>query len=59
MEIIVEIQKGNDGRPVGTVRSAGQVDGRPFSGNLEFLAVVEALYLAEAERRDNSERKAQ
>jgi hypothetical protein len=59
MEIIVEIQKGNDGRPVGTVRPADEADGRPFSGNLEFLAVVEDLYLAEAERRDNSERKAQ
>ena len=47
MEIIVEIHKGEDGRPTGTVRSATSADGRPFSGNLEFLALVENLYLAE------------
>ena len=48
MEIIVEIHKGEDGRPTGTVRSATEADGRPFSGNLEFLALVEDLYLAES-----------
>jgi hypothetical protein len=47
MEIVVEIHKGKDGRPVGTVRSADETEGRCFSGNLEFLAVVEELYLAE------------
>ena len=47
MEIIVEIHEGEDGRPTGTVRSAVQAEGRPFSGNLEFLALVENLYLAE------------
>jgi hypothetical protein len=48
MEIIVEIHKGEDGRPTGTVRSAGQAEAKPFSGNLEFLALVENLYLAES-----------
>jgi len=47
MEIIVEIHKGEDGRPTGTVRTATEPEGRPFSGNLEFLARVENLYLAE------------
>jgi hypothetical protein len=47
MEIIVEIHRGEDGRPTGTVRSASEAEGRPFSGNLEFLALVEDLYLAE------------
>jgi hypothetical protein len=44
MEIIVDIRQGEDGRPAGTVRAAGQPDARPFSGNLEFLALVESLY---------------
>jgi hypothetical protein len=47
MEIIVEIHQGEDGRPAGTVRTSDQAEGRPFSGNLEFLALVENLYLAE------------
>ena len=47
MEIIVEIYKGKDGRPVGRVRGADKAQGRAFSGNLEFLALVEDLYLAE------------
>jgi hypothetical protein len=70
MEIIVEIHKGEDGRPTGTVRSAAAAEGRPFSGNLEFLALVENLYLAEptpapsspgheAAPRDNTDRRAQ
>jgi hypothetical protein len=70
MEIIVEIHKGEDGRPTGTVRSATEADGRPFSGNLEFLARVENLYLAEpkpapsspdnqAGARDNTDRREQ
>jgi hypothetical protein len=48
MEIIVEIHKGKDGRPTGTVRSANETQGRSFSGNLAFLALVEDLYLAES-----------
>jgi hypothetical protein len=70
MEIIVEIHKGEDGRPTGSVRSATEAEGRRFSGNLEFLALVENLYLAEtppapsipdnqAVRRDNTDRRAQ
>jgi hypothetical protein len=48
MEIIVEIHKGENGRPAGTVRSPDGRKGRSFSGNLEFLAMVEDLYLAES-----------
>ena len=48
MEIIVEIQKGEDGRPAGTIWSASAAERRSFSGNLEFLALVEDLYLAES-----------
>jgi hypothetical protein len=44
MQIIVDIAEGEDGRPVGTIRAAGQPGVRSFSGNLEFLAVVENLY---------------
>ena len=47
MEIIVEIHKGEDGRPAGTVRGADGAQRRSFSGNLEFLALVEDLYLAD------------
>jgi len=44
MQIIVHISEGDGGSPVGTVRAAGQPEVRPFSGNLEFLALVEDLY---------------
>jgi hypothetical protein len=44
VQIIVEISEGEDGRAVGTVRAAGDSQARPFSGNLEFLALVESLY---------------
>ena len=47
MEIIVNIEEGEDGRLTGTVRAAGRPDARPFSGNLEFLALVESLYRAD------------
>jgi len=47
MEIIIEIHQGEDGRPVGTVRAAGRSEARSFSGNLEFLALVERLYRAD------------
>jgi hypothetical protein len=47
MEIIVNIEQGEDGRPAGTVRSAGGPGARPFCGNLEFLALVESLYRAD------------
>jgi hypothetical protein len=48
MEIIVEIHKGEDGRPAGTIRAAHAAGSRSFSGNLEFLALVEEFYLAES-----------
>jgi hypothetical protein len=44
VQIIVEISKGEDGRAVGTVRARGGSQARPFSGNLEFLALIESLY---------------
>jgi hypothetical protein len=49
MQIIVEISEGEDGRAVGTVRAAGESQARPFSGNLEFLALIESLYRIGAE----------
>ncbi len=48
MQIIVEISEGKDGRAVGTVRAEGQSQARPFSGNLEFLALIESLYQVSA-----------
>jgi hypothetical protein len=47
MEIIVDIHQGEDGRSEGTVQAAGHPEARPFSGNLEFLALVESLYRAD------------
>jgi hypothetical protein len=47
MEIIIEIHQGEDGRPEGSVRAANSSEARPFSGNLEFLALVEHLYQSE------------
>ena len=44
VQIIVEISEGKDGRAVGTVRAAGESQARTFSGNLEFLALIESLY---------------
>lgn len=44
MEIIVEIYEGKDGRPAGTVRSSNSTPAIPFSGNLEFLALIERFY---------------
>jgi hypothetical protein len=46
VQIIVDIHEGEDGRPAGTVRAAGQAEARAFSGNLEFLALIESLYRA-------------
>jgi hypothetical protein len=48
MEIIVDIRQGETGRPTGTVRPAGQAGERSFSGNLEFLALIESLYLSDS-----------
>jgi hypothetical protein len=44
MRIIVDIYLGEDGRPAGSVRAEDQGDTRSFSGNLEFLALIESLY---------------
>jgi hypothetical protein len=44
MELMVDIHQGDDGRAEGTVRAAGSSEARAFSGNLEFLAVIESLY---------------
>ncbi len=49
MKIIVDISQDVDGRAVGTVRAADDPQVRSFSGNLEFLAVVESLYLISAD----------
>lgn len=49
MQIIVDISEGGDGRPVGTIRAAGERGVRSFSGNLEFLALVESLYRVNAD----------
>jgi hypothetical protein len=47
MEIIVDIHLAEDGRPSGKARAANSSDARSFSGNLEFIAVMESLYQAE------------
>jgi hypothetical protein len=47
MEIIVDIHQDQDGRPAGTVRAPDSTQARSFSGNLEFLALVESLYRAD------------
>ncbi len=44
VQIIVDISLDGNGRAVGTVRAAGDTRSRAFSGNLEFLAVIENLY---------------
>jgi hypothetical protein len=44
MQIIVDIRQGENGRPVGTVRTSDAQAAIPFSGNLEFMALVERLY---------------
>jgi hypothetical protein len=44
MRIIVDIYLDEDGRPAGTVRAEDRGDTWSFSGNLEFLALIESLY---------------
>jgi hypothetical protein len=55
MQIIVDIAEGENGRPVGTVRSSASAEAIPFSGNLEFMALIERLYRIE-DRTDNAAR---
>ena len=52
MRIIVDIHLGTDGRPTGTVRAVDQTEEHPFSGNLDFFALIERLYQAEPDRID-------
>jgi hypothetical protein len=49
VQIIVNISQDEDGRAVGTVRAAGRARARSFSGNLEFLALIEDLYQVSTE----------
>jgi hypothetical protein len=44
VRIIVDIRRGKDGRPTGTVRAADQSEVGSFSGNLEFWTLIEKLY---------------
>jgi hypothetical protein len=53
MQIIVDIREGENGRPVGTVRSSATADAIPFFGNLEFMALIERLYRIEDRSHDN------
>jgi hypothetical protein len=53
VQIIVDIRLGADGRPTGTVRAVDRPDGRSFSGNLEFLALVENLYQVDTDPEDS------
>jgi hypothetical protein len=48
VQIIVDIYLGDDGRPTGTIRPLDGAIARPFSGNLQFLALVESLYRGQA-----------
>jgi hypothetical protein len=57
MEIIVNIEEGEDRRPTGTVRAAGRPDARPFSGNLEFLALVESLYRPSSQQEGHTDER--
>jgi hypothetical protein len=52
VQIVVDVHLGPDGRPTGTVRAADQADVHPFSGNLEFLALIEKLYQDEPDGID-------
>jgi hypothetical protein len=52
VQIIIDIHLGQDGRPAGTIRAADQGELHVFSGNLEFLAVIERLYQPEQQRTE-------
>jgi len=61
VQIIVDISLDENGRTVGTVRGAGDKHSRAFSGNLEFLALIEDLYRTDrdASGSDGSKEKEQ
>jgi hypothetical protein len=44
VRIIIDIQLGKDGRPSGTIRLADGTDEQSFSGNLEFLELLQGAY---------------
>jgi hypothetical protein len=52
VQIIVDISLDENGRAVGTVRGAGDTHARAFSGNLEFLALIENLYRTDRDGPD-------
>jgi hypothetical protein len=51
---MVDIHLSTDGRPTGTVRAVDQTEEHPFSGNLDFFALIERLYQAEPDRIDGN-----
>jgi hypothetical protein len=53
VRIIVDIELDGDGRPTGTARIADQTGVGAFSGNMEFLAVIERLCLHDPQPRNN------
>jgi hypothetical protein len=53
VRIIVDIELDEDGRPTGTVRAVDGAGVGAFSGNMEFLAVIERLCLQDAPHRSN------
>jgi hypothetical protein len=52
VQIVIDIHLDSDGRPTGTVRAADQEEAHQFSGNLEFLGLIERLYQSEPDRVD-------
>ena len=54
VRVIVDIYLGTDGRPTGTVRAVDQTEEHPFSGNMEFLALIEMLYRPEPDPIDGN-----
>ncbi len=52
VQIIVDISLDENGRAVGTLRAAGATHSRAFSGNLEFLALIESLYRTDRDAPD-------
>ncbi len=55
VKIIVDVTLDENGRAVGSVRRAGHTArARAFSGNLEFLALIENLYRTERDDPDDA-----
>jgi hypothetical protein len=49
VQIVIDIHLDQDGRPTGTVRAADKAEVHPFSGNLEFLGLIERLYQSDSD----------